>query len=85
MDQRHHVTESSAPGQSEARPERAESSRKLIDENRASALLGVSPETLRRISSETGLGHAESEGQGRVVFTYAELYRLCRSAASATN
>jgi hypothetical protein len=85
MDQRHHVSAPSVPGQSESRPERAESSRKLIDENRASALLGVSPETLRRLSSETGLGHAESEGKGRMVFTYAELYRLCRSAAAATN
>lgn len=85
MDQRHHVSEPIVPGQSEARPQRAEASQKLVDENRASALLGVSPETLRRLSRETGLGHAESEGHGRVVFTYAELYRLCRSAASATN
>jgi hypothetical protein len=43
-------------------------------------LLGVTALDLRRLSGETGLGHVENEqGQERVVFTYAELYRLCRS------
>jgi hypothetical protein len=54
----------------------------LIDEARAAALLGLTAEKLRRLSNETGLGRAEHEqGQEQVVFTYAELYRLCRSAA----
>jgi hypothetical protein len=53
----------------------------VVNEDRAAALLGVTAEKLRRLSSETGLGRAEyEEGQEQVVFTYAELYRLCRSA-----
>jgi hypothetical protein len=54
-----------------------------INESRAAFLLGLSPESLRRLSLQTGLGHrADAESGGtQLVFTYAELYRLCRLAA----
>jgi len=54
---------------------------RTIAEDRAAFLLGISPADLRRLSSETGVGHIEAEnGFERLVFTYAELYRLCRVA-----
>jgi hypothetical protein len=53
-----------------------------INENRAAFLLGLSTECLRRLSVQTGLGHPDGESGGAcLVFTYAELYRLCRVAA----
>ena len=53
--------------------------REIIDESRASDLLGVPKEQLREICEMSGLGHQE-EGvtSMRLVFTYEELYRLCR-------
>jgi hypothetical protein len=82
MDERHHLAGRRAPSASEAgSEERADSQPKVVNEDRAAALLGVTAEKLRRMSNETGLGRAEcEEGQEQVVFTYAELYRLCRSA-----
>jgi hypothetical protein len=81
MDKRHHVTERRARSRSEAGSQARTDSQKVVNENRAAELLGVTAQELRRLSSESGLGHMESEeGQERVVFTYAELYRLCRSA-----
>ena len=80
MDKRHHVVERRARSRSRADSQPADS-QKLVNEERAAELLGVTARELRRLSSETGLGHVEYEqGQERVVFTYAELYRLCRSA-----
>jgi len=82
MDQRHHVGRQGTERRSAERSEkRAELQPRVVDETRAAALLGVSAQKLRRLHSETGLGHAEEEGSEEVVFTYAELYRLCRSAA----
>jgi hypothetical protein len=53
-----------------------------VNESRAAFLLGLSPESLRRLSAQTGLGHPDAESGGtNLVFTYAELYRLCRLAA----
>ena len=53
-----------------------------VNESRAAALLGLSTETLRRLSAQSGLGHPDVENGGaHLVFTYAELYRLCRLAA----
>jgi hypothetical protein len=50
-----------------------------VSEGRAAVLLGLTTENLRRLSAQTGLGHPEPEnGDARLVFTYAELYRLCR-------
>ena len=78
MDKRHHVAERRARSGSEAG---TESPQKVVREDRAAELLGVTAQELRRLSIETGLGHAEYEqGQEQVVFTYAELYRICRSA-----
>ena len=55
---------------------------RTIAEDRAAFLLGISQTDLRQLSSETGVGHIEAEnGSERLVFTYAELYRLCRVAA----
>ena len=52
-----------------------------VAEERAASLLGLTSGELRRLSQETGLGHYESKGGGeQLVFTYAELYRLCQSA-----
>jgi len=53
--------------------------RELIDENRAAYLLGLPKEQLREISEMSGLGHLEQSASAlRFVFTYEELYRLCR-------
>lgn len=53
-----------------------------VNESRAAALLGLSTQKLRRLSEESGIGHREDEGGvAELVFTYAELYRLCRLAA----
>ncbi len=78
----------------------------LVDEARATALLGLSATELRRLSAQTGLGRPapvlervseqgseagldpapepgiKSEGR---VFTYAELYRLCRVAVQSAS
>lgn len=86
MDERHHVTRRRDARESEERVRvQTEPQPRVVDENRAAALLGVSAETLRQLSSETGLGRAQDDGQEHVVFTYAELYRLCRSAARVAN
>jgi hypothetical protein len=61
-------------------PIRKEPVRKeLIDENRAASLLGLPKEQLRQICEFSGLGRRE-EGMdtGNLLFTYEELYKLCR-------
>jgi hypothetical protein len=53
-----------------------------VNESRAAVLLGLSMEHLRQLSAQTGLGQRDAEGgDTHLVFTYAELYRLCRLAA----
>jgi hypothetical protein len=53
-----------------------------VNESRAAALLGLSTQKLRRLSEQSGLGHRDDENGGvELVFTYAELYRLCRLVA----
>ncbi|MGB6544050.1 MAG: hypothetical protein WBE97_00360 [Candidatus Acidiferrales bacterium] len=55
-----------------------------IDEDRAAAILGFSRETLRRMSGELGIGHKNADAAtDTIVFTYEELYRLCRSSIRA--
>ena len=82
MDERHYLGGLRTPAPpAEPSEKRAEPQPRVVDETRAAALLGVSAQKLRRLHSETGLGRAEQEGREAVVFTYAELYRLCRSAA----
>ena len=57
----------------------SEPSQKRIDEGRAAVLLGVTREQLRQLCEKAGLGCEESgETSGHRVFTYEELYRLCR-------
>jgi hypothetical protein len=53
-----------------------------VNESRAAALLGLSAQKLRRLSEQSGLGHVDDQNGGaELVFTYAELYRLCRLVA----
>jgi hypothetical protein len=53
-----------------------------VNESRAAVLLGLSTQKLRRLSEQSGLGRPEADGGGAaLVFTYAELYRLCRLVA----
>jgi hypothetical protein len=53
-----------------------------VNESRAAALLGLSTQKLRRLSQQSGIGHFDDENGGvELVFTYAELYRLCRLVA----
>ena len=60
--------------------------REMIEENRAAYLLGLPNDQLREICELSGLGHLE---QGtttlRLVFTYEELYRLCRLIVGPTS
>ena len=60
--------------------------REMIDESRAAHLLGLPKEQLREICEMSGLGHLE-EGTTtlRLVFTYEELYRLCRLLVGPTS
>ena len=60
--------------------------REIIDEGRAAYLLGLPKEQLREICEMSGLGHME-EGVTtvRLVFTYEELYRLCRLLVGPTS
>ena len=51
----------------------------LIDEGRASYLLGLPKEQLREISQMSGLGQmAAGKTALRLVFTYEDLCELCR-------
>ena len=53
--------------------------REIIDEGRAAYLLGLPREQLREICEMSGLGHLEQGASAlRLVFTYEELYKLCR-------
>ena len=53
--------------------------KEIIDESRASFLLGLPRDQLRQICEFSGLGRIE-DGMppGNLVFTYEELYKLCR-------
>jgi hypothetical protein len=60
--------------------------REIIDEGRAAYLLGLPKEQLREICEMSGLGHLEEEAADiRLVFTYDELYRLCRLIVGPTS
>src|SRR5258708_22151174 len=51
---------------------------KYVTRGRAALLLGIEEEELRRISSESGLGHPESAGEEKeTFFTYDELRQIC--------
>ena len=56
--------------------------RNEVDEDRAAVLLGLTRAKLRMLSEESGLGHG-TPGDDSVqrLFTYHELYLLCRWVA----
>ena len=57
-----------------------------VDEERAAALLGLSTTELRRLSMQIGLGcPATGTASEHRVFTYAELYRMCRFAVQVAS
>jgi hypothetical protein len=59
-----------------------EAIQKVVDEERAAALLGFSLEQLRFLCEQSGLGRrAEGRDSEQKLFTYEELYRLCRWVA----
>jgi hypothetical protein len=50
-----------------------------IDEERAAVLLGLTRLQLRELCEHSGMRHrAEGEAAEQRLFTYQELYRLCR-------
>ena len=54
---------------------------KFVTQARASFLLGIPQEDLRRISEESGFGHLERVGnEEEFYFTYEELRRICQLA-----
>ena len=56
-----------------------EPQRNQIDEDRAAALLGFTKTQLRQLSEQSGLGHAAvGDDTEQRLFTYHELWRLCR-------
>jgi hypothetical protein len=58
----------------------------MIDESRAAYLLGLPTEQLREICELSGLGHLEQGATAlRLVFTYEELYKLCRLIVGPTS
>jgi hypothetical protein len=60
--------------------------REMIDESRAAYLLGLPTEQLREICELSGLGHLEQGATAlRLVFTYEELYKLCRLIVGPTS
>jgi hypothetical protein len=60
--------------------------RETIDESRAAYLLGLPKEQLREICELSGLGHLEEGATAlRLVFTYEELYKLCRLIVGPTS
>lgn len=72
--------------------------KEIIDESRASFLLGLPKEQLREICELSGLGRLEefpmldegtdlerAESAVRMVFTYEELHRLCRLIVGPTS
>jgi hypothetical protein len=57
-----------------------------VDEERAAALLGLTTRELRRLSMRIGLGcPASGTDSEHRVFTYAELYRMCRFAVQVVS
>jgi hypothetical protein len=58
--------------------------RNQIDEDRAAALLGFTKTRLRQLCEQSGLGHAAvGDDSEQRLFTYHDLWRLCRWVARA--
>ncbi len=60
MDKRHHVSERRARSRSKAEVQDRRDPQRLVNEDRAAELLGLTARDLRRLSGETGLGHVET-------------------------
>jgi hypothetical protein len=57
---------------------------KFVTQAKASYMLGIAQEELRRISQATGLGRVECAGnEEEMSFTYEELRRICQLAPFA--
>jgi hypothetical protein len=57
---------------------------KFVPQAKASYLLGIAQEELRRISQATGLGRVERAGnEEEMSFAYEELRRICQLAPFA--
>jgi hypothetical protein len=55
---------------------------KYVTQARASYLLGIPQEELRRISEASGLGHVERAGnEQEIYFTYEDLRSICQLAS----
>jgi hypothetical protein len=55
---------------------------KFVTQARASYLLGIPQEDLRRISETSGLGRVECAGnEEEIYFTYEEIGRICQLAS----
>ena len=60
--------------------------REMIEESRAAYLLGLPQEQLHEICELSGLGRLEQGATAlRLVFTYEELYKLCRLIVGPTS
>jgi hypothetical protein len=60
----------------------SETVQKQIDEDRAAVLLGLTRARLRLLCEQSGLGHrAAGDDSEERLFTYHELWRLCRWVA----
>ena len=60
--------------------------KEIIDETRAAFLLGLPKDQLREICLLSGLGHLETDTEaGPLVFTYEDLYKLCRLIVGPTS
>lgn len=58
---------------------------KFVTQARASYLLGIPGQDLRRLSEESGLGHVERAGdEEELYFTYEELRGICQIAFQVT-
>lgn len=58
---------------------------RYVDEQRAAILLGLNRAQLRQLSEQAGAGKpAGRKGAEQRIFTYAELYRLCRLAVAVS-
>lgn len=57
---------------------------KHVDAARAAVLLGMSPAQVLLLAEQAGIGHeADPNDSAHRIFTYEELYQMCRFAAHA--
>jgi hypothetical protein len=60
--------------------------KEVIDESRASFLLGLPQDQLREICELSGLGHSQTGTETeQLLFTYEDLHKLCRLLVGPTS